>query len=221
MRPVTLTLIVHDHQPVGNFDGVIDEATREAYAPFLEFLETHPTLRIGLHTSGPLLQWLALHQADYLKRLRVLVERGQVELWDGGEGRLAVLGDDGEKFGVWPGTHALCYERGWLARFVAALAANPWIELRTPGEAIAHHRPLGLAYLPSATYHEMQEWSLPPAAQARYHAAAGRLGGDDAAHDLVRGGHWRNFFSRYPESNRLHKRMLKVSRRLWEQPRED
>jgi alpha-amylase len=342
MRPVTLTLIVHDHQPVGNFDGVIEQATRDAYAPFLAFLESHPTLRIGLHTSGPLLQWFALRHADYLSRLRALVERGQVELWgggffepilpaipepdrrgqiramadwlelelgrrprglwltervwepglastlatagahytavddahfvaagfdrdalwgyyltedqgrtlavlpihrelryaipfeepertieilrrvaEGGANRLAVLGDDGEKFGVWPGTHVRCYEQGWLARFVAALATNPWIELRTPAEAIAHHRPLGLAYLPSATYHEMQEWALPPAAQQRYHDAAERLGGGDTAHDLLRGGHWRGFLSRYPEANRLHKRALRVSRRLWDQPRED
>src|SRR5439155_23654514 len=84
MRPLTLTLIVHDHQPVGNFDGVFQQAYDDAYAPFLAFLEGRPAFRLALHHSGPLLQWLALHQADYLRRLRVLVERGQVELWGGG-----------------------------------------------------------------------------------------------------------------------------------------
>ena len=84
MNPVTLVLIVHDHQPIGNFDGVFQQAYADAYRPFLEFLEAHPQLRLGLHTSGPLLQWIALHHPEYLKSLRVLVERGQVELVGGG-----------------------------------------------------------------------------------------------------------------------------------------
>ena len=46
-------------------------------------MERHPELRLALHTSGPLLQWLALHQSEYLTRLRQLVDRGQVELWGG------------------------------------------------------------------------------------------------------------------------------------------
>src|SRR5437867_12851227 len=84
MRPLTLTLIVHDHQPVGNFDGVFQQAYDDAYAPFLAFLEGRPAFRLALHHSGPLLQWLALHHAEYLQRLRALVDRGQVELWGGG-----------------------------------------------------------------------------------------------------------------------------------------
>ncbi len=36
---VTLVLVLHDHQPVGNFDDVFRGAYRDAYAPFLEFLE--------------------------------------------------------------------------------------------------------------------------------------------------------------------------------------
>jgi len=365
---LTLVLVLHDHQPVGNFDDVFRAAFRDAYAPFLDFLESHPALRLALHTSGPLLEWLEAHEPRYLDRLGARVRAGQVEPWGGafyepilpaiperdrraqilamaewierrlgarprglwlaervwepglaaslaaagveytavddahfvatgferdelwgtfltedqglplrifpihrelrylvpfgapedvvamlarvaggGADRLAVLGDDGEKFGLWPGTRRLCYDERWLARFVAALAAAPWIRLRTPAEAVAAHAPRGLAYLPSGSYHEMQEWSLPPAAQARYHAAAGALAaataggtsagapipagegagdsgspvpaahaalGDVDGHDLLRGGHWRNFLARYPESNRLHKRMLRASARL-------
>ncbi len=344
MRPLTLTLIVHDHQPVGNFDAVFQQAYQDAYAPFLAFLESRPAMRLALHHSGPLLQWLALHHAEYLQRLRALVDRGQVELWgggffepilpaipevdrrgqvramgdwlelelgqrprglwlaervwepglasslaaagvgytavddahfvaagferdelwgyfltedqgrslavfpihrelrylvpfgepeqtiellrrvaEGGEGRIALLGDDGEKFGVWPGTRVRCYEQRWLERFADALAAQPWIELRLPAEAMAQHAPRGLAYLPTASYHEMEEWALPPPAQARYRRAAELLTPTfgDGARDLLRGGHWRNFQARYPEANRLHKRALRVSHRLWEKPAED
>ena len=84
MRPVGLVLIVHNHQPVGNFDDVIERAYRDAYAPFLAFLERHPSFRLALHTSGPLLEWLAARERSYLERLARLVERGQVEPWGGG-----------------------------------------------------------------------------------------------------------------------------------------
>ena len=372
---LTLVLVLHDHQPNGNFDHVFASAFRDAYAPFLEFLEAHPALRLALHTSGPLLEWLDAHEPGYLDRLRDRVAAGQIEPWggafyepilpaiperdrqgqivamadwierrlgqrprglwlaervwepglasslaaagveytavddahfvaagferdalwgtfltedqglplrlfpihrelryqipfgapeevvatlarvaNGGSDRVAVLGDDGEKFGLWPGTRRLCYDERWLARFVRALADAPWIRLRTPAEAIEAHAPLGLAYLPSGSYHEMQEWALPPAAQSRYHAAARALESLEPkreasreaaaestpvpegapappaeapaapageAHDLLRGGHWRNFLARYPESNRLHKRMLRASRRLSADERPD
>ena len=47
--------------------------------------------------------------ADYLRELR------------GAGHRLAVLADDGEKFGGWPGTKEWVYERGWLERFTATI----------------------------------------------------------------------------------------------------
>ena len=34
---------------------------------------------------------------------------------------LAVLADDGEKFGGWPGTKSWVYEQGWLDRFVETI----------------------------------------------------------------------------------------------------
>ena len=342
-HPLTLVLVVHDHQPVGNFDDVIERAFADAYAPFLEFLARRPAFRLALHTSGPLLQWIAARHPGYLATLRALVERGQVELWggpfyepilpaipeidrrgqiaamadwlelelgarprgvwlpervwepalastlaaagaettavddshflaaglekddlwgwfhsedqglgvrllpihrelryaipfgepqdvvallarvaDAGPRRIAVLGDDGEKFGVWPGTRQRVWDEGWLDRFAAALEEQAWIELRTPSEAVAHHPARGLAYLPSASYHEMEAWALPPAAQERRERAVERLKPEfgERAEDLVRGGHWRGFLTRYPEANRLHKRMLRASRRLWAKPAE-
>jgi alpha-amylase len=121
---------------------------------------------------------------------------------------------------MWPGTYELCHAQRWLERFVAALDENPWIEVRTPRDAVDRHRPIGLAYLPTASYHEMQEWALPPASQERYHRAAARLEPEfgDEAHDLLRGGHWRGFIARYPEANRLHKRSLRASRLLHGHP---
>lgn len=79
MAIINLALILHNHQPVGNFDAVFEQAYREAYAPFLDILARHPGVRLGLHTSGPLLEWLEEHRPEYPARLRELVAAGQVE----------------------------------------------------------------------------------------------------------------------------------------------
>jgi hypothetical protein len=60
----------------------------------------------------------------------------------------------------------------------------------------------------------METWALPPAAAARLAALERDLGeervaGPDGA--LVRGGHWRHFLVKYPEANRMHKKMLALS----------
>ena len=52
---VRLCLVLHNHQPVGNFDGVIEQAYQDSYLPFLDVFEGYDALRISLHTSGPLM----------------------------------------------------------------------------------------------------------------------------------------------------------------------
>jgi len=80
-RPaVTLLMAVHCHQPVGNFGFVLEEAYAKAYDPFLRVLERHPGVRLALHYSGCLLDWLRAHRPEFLDRVRALVSRGQVEL---------------------------------------------------------------------------------------------------------------------------------------------
>ena len=79
-RPVTLLMAVHCHQPVGNFGFVFEEAYAKAYDPFLRVLERHPGVRLALHYSGCLLEWLAEHRPGFLDRVRALASRGQVEL---------------------------------------------------------------------------------------------------------------------------------------------
>jgi alpha-amylase len=126
-----------------------------------------------------------------------------------------VLADDGEKFGIWSNTHALCYEEGWLERFFTALEAEAeWLRMRTFSEVLDRTLPRGRTYLPTASYAEMMEWALPPAAQRSLHQAQERVGDGDELRIFVRGGFWRNFLAKYPESNWLHKRMLDTSRRV-------
>ena len=334
---VILLLGIHHHQPVGNFPWVLDKAYEDAYLPFLRTVAAHPRVRLTLHYSGVLLEWLASAHPEFLELLGSLVHRGQVEIMTGGyyepifaaiydsdkmgqirkltelireklnaeprglwlaervwephlpevlakagaeyvilddrhfllaglrgaalsgyylteeKGKvlrvfpgserlrylipfrpveetmaylrraaqgpcpaLAVMGDDGEKFGVWPGTHRSVYQEGWLDRFFEAVEAEQsWLETGLFSEVIGRVPPLGRIYLPTSSYMEMSEWSLIPAAAAEYRELKERLaaaGLEEAARPFLGGGFWRNFLAKYPESNLLHKRMLRVSR---------
>ncbi|MBI4841612.1 MAG: DUF1926 domain-containing protein [candidate division NC10 bacterium] len=97
-------------------------------------------------------------------------------------GGVAVMADDAEKFGGWPGTHDWVYVRGWLKRFLQALQENAdWLRCT---RASVDARP-----------------------------------GAEGLRPFVRGGCWRNFLTKYPEANTLHKKMLRVSRRVHALPR--
>jgi alpha-amylase len=75
---------LHNHQPIGNFDGVFESAYRDSYAAFLDLIEGYPEIPLSLHTSGCLMEWLVEHKPEYVGRLRRLVDRGQVEIMGGG-----------------------------------------------------------------------------------------------------------------------------------------
>ncbi|MCL5966127.1 MAG: DUF1926 domain-containing protein [Deltaproteobacteria bacterium] len=339
-----LLLCIHNHQPVGNFDFVLEEATRNAYMPFLEMLARFPRIKVTLHYSGCLLRWLLDNRPDAIALLRDLVSRGQAELLGGGlyepvlallpeRDRLgqirtlsgfigetfgkapegiwlaervwepdfaatlsaagvkylpvddyhfvraglspeeldgvylteshgasvrvfpgseglrylvpfggvdetlraiermtdrdvpypaAIFADDGEKFGVWPGTHKSVYAEGWLARFFEGIEARTgWLATMTLGEYARLAPDRGRVYLPTCSYIEMGEWTLPPSQAARF----GRILHDFRAgrsrewKPFVQGGFFRNFLRKYEESNQLHKRMLRVSDRVEEASR--
>ena len=143
--------------------------------------------------------------ADYLRSLHAAGHR------------LAVLADDGEKFGGWPGTYEWVYDRGWLTQFLdtmEGLRDAGIMQLVTLETALAEVPSGGLAYLPTASYREMEGWSLTPEAGIRLQRLEQDLGeermaGPDGA--LVRGAHWRNFLVKYPEANRMHKKAQRLS----------
>ncbi len=80
---VRLCLVLHNHQPVGNFDGVIEQAYQDSYLPFLEVFEPYEHLKLALHTSGPLMMWLAERHPEYINRLKGLVAAGRIEIVGG------------------------------------------------------------------------------------------------------------------------------------------
>ncbi|MFA4662689.1 alpha-amylase/4-alpha-glucanotransferase domain-containing protein [Pyrococcus kukulkanii] len=326
---------IHNHQPLGNFDWVFEEAYKKAYRPFLETLEEYPDMKVAIHISGPLIEWLQENTPEYIDLLKSLVKKGQVEIvvagfyepvlaaipkedrleqirlmrewakslgfdakgvwltervwqpelvktlkesgieyvvvddyhfmsagllkeqlfWpyytedggetvvvfpideklrylipfrpveqvldylhsldDGDESKVAVFHDDGEKFGIWPGTYEWVYEKGWLREFFEKVTSDEKINLMLYTEYLKKFKPRGLVYLPIASYFEMSEWSLPAKQAKLFVEFVNELkikGMFERYRVFVRGGIWKNFFYKYPESNYMHKRMLMVSK---------
>src|SRR4029077_7422786 len=90
---------------------------------------------------------------------------------------------------------------------VEALVTAGEVRLTTPGAALDTVRSGGLAYLPTASYREMEAWALPPPAARRLAVleldlGEARMAGPEGA--LVRGSHLRNFLVECPEANRMH-----------------
>ncbi|MFA5163980.1 MAG: alpha-amylase/4-alpha-glucanotransferase domain-containing protein [Candidatus Omnitrophota bacterium] len=77
-------MAVHSHQPEGNFEWVFAESYEKSYLPFLEMLYGHPQLKMSLHYSGCLLDWIEQKHPEFIKMLREMVSRGQVEMLGGG-----------------------------------------------------------------------------------------------------------------------------------------
>ncbi|WP_198300156.1 alpha-amylase/4-alpha-glucanotransferase domain-containing protein [Thermococcus siculi] len=341
MPMVNFIFGIHNHQPLGNFGWVMESAYDRSYRPFMEILEEYPNMKVAVHYSGPLLEWIAENRPEHIDLLRSLVKRGQLEMvvagfyepvlasipkedrivqieklkdfarklgydargvwltervwqpelvkslraagidyvivddyhfmsaglskeelyWpyytedggevitvfpideklrylipfrpvektleylhsldDGDESKVAVFHDDGEKFGVWPGTHEWVYEKGWLREFFDGVSSDERINLMLYSEYLARFRPRGLVYLPIASYFEMSEWSLPARQAKLFVEFVEKLKAQnqfDRYRVFVRGGIWKNFFFKYPESNYMHKRMLMVSKAVRDNP---
>ena len=78
-------------------------------------------------------------------------------------------------------------------------------------------KPLGRIYLPCSSYMEMDEWSLPTEAMVEYGKVVERLKESPEGETIrrfIKGGFWRNFFAKYPESNDLHKRVLHLREKI-------
>jgi alpha-amylase len=133
---IRLLWAIHDHQPVGNFEFIFERAFERAYSPFIEVLERHPRIRISLHFSGILLDWLEANKPDYISKLKGLVHSGQIEILGGAhyepilamltdadrEGQVRKLSDSIKRvFGEAPRGMWLA-ERVWEPGLVASLA---------------------------------------------------------------------------------------------------
>ncbi len=122
---------------------------------------------------------------------------------------IAVLGDDGEKFGGWPGTRKWLYEDGWLTAFLGTmrqLRDNDEVRLSRFEDALTTTQSGGLAYLPSASAGRWRDGrcrssrpsTAPPGARVGRRADPGRGRAACSA-----GGHWRHFLVKSGEQRML------------------
>lgn len=129
----------------------------------------------------------------------------------------AIYYDDIEKLGIWPETYEWVYEKEWLKQFIEGVLASPVIEAGHYRDYHASHRTRGVVYLPTTSYIEMNEWTLDSGPADRFatlvdqEKAQGRF---EQNKPFLRGGIWRNFLTRYAESNWMQKRMLQMSQRV-------
>ncbi|HEY9722106.1 MAG TPA: alpha-amylase/4-alpha-glucanotransferase domain-containing protein [Oscillatoriaceae cyanobacterium] len=124
--------------------------------------------------------------------------------------RLALFFDDGEKFGGWPNTYKPVYIDGWLDRFFGLIEEHrDWITSTTVQGYREAHKPWGRLYLPTCANLEMQAWALPPEQTTLFEEARANV--DPRYVEFLRGGYWRHFLIKYPESNQMHKKMLRVA----------
>jgi alpha-amylase len=328
-----LAFYIHNHQPVGNFDEVFQFAYEHSYLPLIQTLLRHPSIRFGIHNSGPLCEWLLKKHPEYFEYLKEAIKNKQAEIlisaysepilslipardaieqikyfkefihklldyearglwltervWEPGliaqlvqagidytllddthflyaglspdelnsyfitedngkilklfpismklrylipfhpveevhryleeedqrcKNILKVLGDDGEKFGVWPGTYAWVYKEQWLEKFLNFLKNESLVKTVHLRDVIDSEPPANRIYIPTASYEEMGEWVLPLEAGKNYVELKRNI--EHKYYHLVHGGYFKNFLSRYPEANLMHKRMLYVSNNI-------
>ena len=130
---------------------------------------------------------------------------------------LVTLFDDGEKFGLWPGTFDWVYNKGWLDNFFRQLSDNiSSISTITASSAKDRFSSGGLIYLPTASYEEMGEWVLTPESFSCYEELKNYIGksGKSEYKYFLRGGVFRNFYAKYPRLNFMHKKMIFLSNKM-------
>ena len=74
--------LCHSHL-VGYCHLVQDLAYQDSYLPFLDVFEQYDALKIALHTSGSLMEWIDRVHPEYVDRLAELVDDGRVEIIGG------------------------------------------------------------------------------------------------------------------------------------------
>src|SRR5258708_13496348 len=81
---IHLGLLLHNHQPVGNLPSVFQQGYEESYLPMIQALDRHPEVRLSLHYTGSLLDWIEEAHPEFLERIAVLARRNQIEIVSGG-----------------------------------------------------------------------------------------------------------------------------------------
>lgn len=325
MKNVSLLLGLHSHQPVDNFDYVVKRAINECYYPFFSTLDNFRDLKISMHFSGWLLNFIR-QNSSLFDLMQDLAKTGTIEFLTGGyyepilcaipskyrkkqiiklseflhkyfnqtptglwltervwdnsilkdlvdlnieyalvddyhflqsgiaqerlfgyfntseENKIlklfpinehlrytipfesvqniqnylenmaknslkgAIIFDDGEKFGMWPGTKEWVYDKGWLKEFFSMLKTSAIIKTEHYSSFARNNKPQEFVYLKENSYMEMGEWSLDANRAERFEKASLSL----KSKEFIKGGNWKDFLLKYYEANKIHKRSLSL-----------
>lgn len=83
MQSIGLVLELHNTQPPGTSGHDLRRAFERAYFPMLDAIDAFPAIRVSMHWSGQLLEWMELHAPEQLDRLVKLVNDGRIEILGG------------------------------------------------------------------------------------------------------------------------------------------
>jgi len=75
---------LHFHQPVGNFDWILENAYQDAYKPLIDTFKKHKSLKLNLHISSPLLDFFKTEHPEFITAIKEEVEKGRIEMMGGG-----------------------------------------------------------------------------------------------------------------------------------------
>ena len=132
-NPIRLILALHNHQPIGNFEHVFQQAYEDSYLPFLDVFSRYESLRIALHTSGSLMEWLDAVHPEYVDRLAELAAKGRIEIIGGAffEPILAMI-PSRDRVG-----QIRSYTR-WLQKRLGTTVRGMWVPERVWEQAFTH-----------------------------------------------------------------------------------
>ena len=130
------------------------------------------------------------------------------------QSEVAVIFDDAEKFGLWPNTNKWVYKEKWLEKFLTLLTKDKDITTSHFSKYYNSNRAKGIIYLQNFSYYEMNKWALKTDNQLEFIQIEDELKREypNSLDKFLKGATWKNFFIKYEESNRLHKRMIEVSK---------
>lgn len=104
------------------------------------------------------------------------------------------------------GTKRSATRNAWLEELLDLLVENQkWIDVVLPSQQLKDFQPRTRGYFQSAAYEEMMYWSLTPERQEAYEGLRQRFADDRDSNIL--GGHFRQFLTRYGESNLMYAKM--------------
>ena len=81
---INLPIIFHFHQPVDNFEWVFEDVYKKSYEPLIDNIFKFADIKFTLHFSGNLLEWLLKNKPDFIKKLKIMAKRNQIEIIGGG-----------------------------------------------------------------------------------------------------------------------------------------